>query len=393
MAIETILRAITQTIIDSQLIDRQAMSTKEAVPAEMILTALPVDGDINKRIYQIPPAHLSDQALPLLNLLRTMGQDISGIRPELSGGGQPTQTFREAKQRKEQALAQLAPQAQAMRDAAEDIARILVTQRSKYGSGTVKAQRRGAYGMETDVADMADLQTSGWHPESDDQFPLTLSDKRDAVYSLIHDMPPEVQQALSILDPLNIDVLLELLQVTGFESATADQKAKTLHDIDQLLQAQPIPGAPGPDGKPGPPQPSVPADPFDNHPLVANIVARWLIGPVGQKNAGTPGFANVSAFWTVHNQMAQPPQPPPVPPVKGSLALSAKIEDFPGYLPGLLQAAGVPPEDLPKPAPAPAPAPPSPPMGTPAPMGPQQQTHPLPPMPVTPQGPQAPQVQ
>jgi hypothetical protein len=65
MALETVLRAITQTIIDSQLVDRNKMATKEAVPAELILTAMPVDGDLAKKVYQIPPARLGDQVLPL----------------------------------------------------------------------------------------------------------------------------------------------------------------------------------------------------------------------------------------------------------------------------------------------------------------------------------------
>jgi hypothetical protein len=47
--------------------------------------------------------------VPLLDKLRAYGQDISGIRPEISGGGQPTATYREARQRKDQALQQLAP--------------------------------------------------------------------------------------------------------------------------------------------------------------------------------------------------------------------------------------------------------------------------------------------
>ena len=366
MAIETVLRAITQTIVDNQLIDRQAMSTKEAVPAEIILTALPTDGDISKRIYQIPPAHLSDQVLPLLNLVRSWGQDISGVRPELSGGGQPTQTFREAKQRKDQALAQLAPQAQGMRDAAEDVAKNLVMLRSKYGSGTVKAQRKSAYGIETDVSDMADLQAEGWHTESDDQFPLTLSDKRDTLYSLLHEFSPEVQQALSLLDPLNIDEIIELLQISGFESAVAEQKQKTLADIDQLLQAFPIPAPPGmPGAPPKPPLPSVPPDPFDDAPLVATILGRWLVSPVGQKHKGTPGFENVKAYWSAYKAMATPPVPPPPPAIKGTLALSGKMEDFPQLVPEILVGAGLPPPPPQAPPPpalgAGAPHPPTPP--------------------------------
>lgn len=367
MAIETILRAITQTIMDNQLIDRQAMSTKEAVPAEIILTALPVDGDLGKRIFQIPPAHLSDQVLPLMTAIRSWGQDISGVRPELSGGGAPTQTFREAKQRKDQALAQLAPQAQAMRDAAEDLARILVNLRSQYGTGTVKAQRSGAYGVETDTADMADLRESGWHPESDDNFPLTLSDKRDAVFSLLKDgFQPEVIQALGILDPMNIEETIELLGVPGYQSAVADQRRKTLRDIDALLQGAPLPALPGPGGKPGTPQPSIQPDLFDDHALVEDLMSKWLVGPVGQKHKGTPGFQNVVAFWTVNKQLSMPPIPPPPPPIKGSLSLSGKLEDFPNLVPEVLIGAGLPPPPPPLPGPAPPPQPgmlPPPPQG------------------------------
>lgn len=360
MAIETVLRAITQTIIDNQLIDRQSMSTKEAVPAEVILTMIPVDGDLNKRVFQIPPARLSDQVLPLMNLIRGWGQDISGIRPELSGGGAPTQTFREAKQRKDQALQQLAPQAQSMRDAAEDIARMMVDLRSKFGSGTVKAQRRGAYGMETDVADMADLRKEGWNAQADDQFPLTLSDTRDAVFSMLHDFPPPVQEALSILDPINADVLSELLQIPGFQSAVVEQKQKTISDIQKLLASGPLPAAPGPDGAPGQPQPSMQPDPFDNMPLVDSLMARWMISATGQKHVGTPGFANVQAYWQIVHKMAQPPAPPPEPPMKGSLSVSMKAEDYPNLVPELLVGAGLPPPppQPPPPTPPPAAAPP-----------------------------------
>jgi hypothetical protein len=358
MAIETVLRAITQTVMDSQLIDREAMNSKEAVPAEIILTSLPVDGDLSKRIFQIPPSRLSDQVLPLLQLARTFMQDITGVRPELSGGGQPTQTYHEAKQRRDQALMQLAPQAEEMRFAAESIAEILVKQRAKYGSGTVKAARKGAYGMETDVVDMAELKLDGWHAESDDNFPITLADKRDAVFSMLKDFPPDVQQALSVLDPINIEEIFDLLQIPGFESSVKDQKEKTLSDIQQLLAAQPMPGQPGPDGTPGPQQPSLPPDDFDNHAMVAGLVGKWLVSQTGQqaKNQNPAGFANVVAFQAAHQLLATPPPPPPPPPLRGSVAWSGKLEDFPNLTQEILTASGVPTP------PAAGPAPPGPPV-------------------------------
>lgn len=345
MAIETVLRAITQTIMDSQLIDREAYSTKEAIPAEVILTALPVDGDLAKRIYQIPPARLGDQVLPLLNLIRTFWQDINGIRPELTGGGEPTQTYREARQRKEQALLQLAPQSDEMRYAAEDIATILVKLRAKYGAGTVKAQRKGAYGTETDVVDMAALKDSGWHAESDDSFPMTVADTRDSLVTALKEFPPEVQQALSLLDPMNIEAIFELMELPGFESAVRDQVDKTISgDVPQLLETQPIEGAPGPDGMPGPKQPSLPPDPYDNHVIVAGLLAKWLVSRTGQKaKAANPaGFANVEAFQAAHQVLAVPPPPPAPPPMRSALNVAIKGEDFPSLMPEFLAGAGLP---------------------------------------------------
>lgn len=386
MALETVLRAITRTIFDAQLLDRKAASTNRAVPDELIPTAMPVDGDIAKRVFQIPPARLGDQVLPFLTQARTLMQDITGIRPELSGGGQPTQTYREAKQRRDQALMQLAPQAEEMRIASEEMATILVKLRAKYGCGTVTARRQTAYGRATDIADMAQLRESGWHVEANDDFPMTLSDRRDAVFSLLKDFPPEVQQALSVLDPLNIEEVFELIQVPGFESALRDQKEKTLSDIEQLLAEPPMPGQPGPDGSPGEPQPSMPPDPFDNHTLVVAVVATWMISKPGRdaRNSNPQGFQNVQAFWQAHQALATPPPPPPPPPVKANLALSAKLEDFPQLMNEVLQGAGLPPEQQSAAPPAPA-GPPGPPdMGAPTPpVGPSpvQQASPIPPLP------------
>lgn len=382
MAIETVLREIPQTIVDNQLIDREAMNTKEAVPGEMILTAMPVDGDLNKRMVQIPPARLSDQVRPLLEFSRGLMQDISGIRPEIAGGGAPTQTFREAKQRKDQALAQLAPQAQAMLDAAAEAATLMVKLRAKYGAGTVKAQRKTAYGVKTDVVDIASLKDTGWHAEADDQFPMTVADRRDAIYSMLKDFPAEVQQALSILDPLNISELCELLQVAGFTSAIEEQKEKTLRLIDRLLAEQPLEGLPGPDGEPSAPQASIPPDSWDNHALVEQVMQKFMVANDSIRQGNPAGWANLVAAYEAEVALAAPPPPPPPPPLKGSVSWTGKLEDFPGLVDEILKGEGL--EVQPK---APMPPPAQGPMGAPPPIG-EKQESPIPPMPTGPQGPQ-----
>jgi hypothetical protein len=247
--------------------------------------------------------------------------------------------------RRDQALAQLSPQANAMLYAAADLAENLVKLRAKFGAGTVKAQQETAYGIETDVCDISQLSETGWHAEYSTSFPMSIADERDATISLLKDMPPQVQQALGILDPLNIGHFCQLLGVPGFESALREQQQKTLGDIAKLVQASPIPAPPGPPGTPpGLPMPSVPVDDFDNHGIVAGIMAAWLISERqgGKARATNPnGFANVLAAWQAHTKLASPPPPPPPPPIKGSLSTSLKLEDAPNLIPEILAAAGI----------------------------------------------------
>lgn len=331
LAIETVLRAIAKTIVDQMLLDRKSASENPALPAEMIFTTTPLGTDISKMIAQIPPARLSDQVVPLIELFRRLDQDISGIRPEISGGGAPTQTYREAKQRKDQALMQLSPQAAEMQYASERLGENLVRRLAKYGSGTIKAQRRTAFGSRSDVVSLAQLADTGWHCESDDNFPMTAADTFDKLYGLLKEFSPEVAAQLSILSPMNLERVLAILQLPGFESSFEDQKQKTLGDIEQLMQGEPIPGPPGPDGQPGPPQPSIPVDQYDDHQFVSDFLALWMRSEDGRdaRAADPPGFDNVEAFRMAHLQLAQPPQPPPPPPpARTAINVSGSPQEF-----------------------------------------------------------------
>lgn len=381
MSIETILRSITRTLLSSGLIDREAMNTNEAVPGEFIQTLLPVDGDLNKYVKELQGPRLSDQVLPLFDKAKELIEEITGINPRISGGGAPTATYRESKMLRDAALAQLAPQAQAMRDCAERVAENMVKLRATYGSGTVKAQRKSAYGVQTDVVDIANLQVENWHAESDDNFPMTLSDKRDAAYSMMKEFPPEVQQALGIFDPTNIEETVELLQVPGFNSTMKSQFEKVLGDIEQLLKEQPIPGPPQADGKPDELKPSVPLDPYVDHKIATLVLGSWLIDNQKIKQSNPMGFANVVAKFMDEQAAAFPPPPPPPPPIKGSVAWTGKLEDFPDLVPELLKGEGLPPGPPAPPAPAPAPPPPGGGMPAPAPAGgPPNMASPIPPL-------------
>jgi hypothetical protein len=383
LAIETVLRAIAKTVVDQMLIDRKSIATNEALPAEIIFTTTPLGTDISKMIAQLPQSRVSDQLVPLFQMLRALQQDITGIRPELSGGGAPTQTYREAKQRKDQALMQLGPQAAEMQAAAKELGRNIVRQRARYGSGTIKSSRKTSFGVQTDVVDMAMLAEDGWHCDTDGQWPMTAADTYDKLYGLLKEFSPEVAAQLSLLDPMNLERNLQILQLPGYESTFEDQKRKTLADIKQLLAAMPIEGM-----MDAPKQSSLAPDAYDDHQFVADFVRKWMVSPEGQreKQKNPEAFENVLLFQQAHQEMV-PPAAPPEPAVKMSASLSVTPEQIgPAATEQILQGAGV--QMQPGAVQPMLPAPEAPQEELSVPPSPESQEDPLPP-----QGPEGPQPQ
>jgi hypothetical protein len=389
LAIETVLRSIAQTIVDQMLLDRETLSKKEAIPNEIIFTMSPMGQDISRMIAQIPPARVSDQLVPLFQLFRMLQQDITGIRPELTGGGQPSQTYREAKQRKDQALMQLKPQADEQSLFWEQVATNTVKLRARYGSGQIKHHEETAIGFESHVVDLAELSETGWHAEADDGIPMSYTEQSDRLYAILHEAKPEIQQSLSLLDPINLDVNLELLGLPNHHSTYENQKKKTTADIQELLRGQPVPG---PDGQM---QSSIPADEYDDHQFTAEFIRQWMVSPGGQdKKMQVPqGFENVRLMQEAHQKMSAPPSEPPV---KAGLNVSAKMEMLPPAIVNeVLQGAGLSP--LPPEAMIPPPQ-----LGTPEAPGAEPaaeqgqpgqaetQENPLPPLPPIPAGEQEP---
>jgi hypothetical protein len=379
LAIETVLRAIAQTIVDQMLLDRETIAKKEAIPNEIIFTMSPMGQDISKMIAQIPPARVSDQLVPLFQIFRSLQQDITGIRPELTGGGQVSSTYREAKQRKDQALMQLTPQADEQSQFWESVAENTVRQRARYGTGQVKHAEKTPVGFESHSVDLAQLSETGWHAEADPGIPMSYTEQADKLYAILHETKPEVQQSLSLLDPINLDVNLELLGLPNHHSVFENQKKKTVKDVQELLKGEPIPG---PDGAP---QPSIPIDPYDDHQFVAEFLRQWMVSPGGQdhKLASPAGFENVRLTQEAHAQMSAPPQQP----MRAGLNVSGKLMELPPpVINEILQGAGLSP--VPEETLIPPPLPMGADGGAPGPSGPEPeaQEEPLEPLPPLPAG-------
>lgn len=386
LMIETILRAIPKTIMDQALIDRKSLSENEATVGEVILTSSGNLGDLNKMIAELPTAHFSDQSAPFLTMFRGVMQDVNGIRPELSGGGAPTQTYREAKQRKDQAMMTISPPAKEHGKFWEQAYSNGTRQRAKYATGKIKINQKGSFGVTSKAIDAEDLTDGKWHCEADDGIPMSFTERADRILGLLKEFPPEVLQMMEITSVVNITELLHLLQLSGFKSPMEAQYKRVLKTIAMLAQEEPVQNM-NPDGSPGQPLPSIQLDPVRDDPAFNFKVCQvWMDSDEGLalEKDRAESFANVKAYAGVCKQAATPAPPPPPPTLPPKMTFSAKYETLsPDVQQKLLEDAHLVDANSPPLPPAIPPAPKMPAMGQ---GQPDAQTEPLAPAPIEPQG-------
>ena len=354
LVLESLLRAIPKTLINQNLLDADAWTKNNATPMEVV-PVKPLNGEpLDKAVAHLPAARVSDQMMPFREALRQQSQDISGIRPEIAGGGPPTQTYREARQRRDQALMQLGPPSDERNAGLEVAFSNGVKLRAKYGTGLV-TRKATQFGETAEAYDMSEIAVDGWHVESDEGFPMSFADRADEMRTYLKEFPPEVQQYLGLMNPANVDAALELLQIYGFKSPMKDERDKIMDTVRRLLMEAPI-QQPGPDGMPME-MPTIPPEMgVDNHQFAVEVVKNWCNTQQGRAEAekNKPGYANVKAYLREQEkagmmmQMQAAPPPPggpqggpppqngaPPPPPQSNSPLGVKPEDQDAPLPPL----------------------------------------------------------
>jgi hypothetical protein len=157
--------------------------------------------------------------------------------------------------------------------------------------------------------------------EPDEKMPITDEQKGDMVLQLLGLNNQEINTAL--MDPDNLPSLNKIIKLPMFRLPGAEDRQKQLEEIEELVNASPLP----PDEKsvqifqqataaqaampnhgtppPTPPeeQPSVDIDDdVDNHQIEATICKSWLIGPAGRlaKKENPNGYKNVLLHMKRH---------------------------------------------------------------------------------------------
>lgn len=314
LAIETVLRAIPRSIADRSLLDWNAFQNADALPAEVIPTAQPQVGDLSRMIGKLPTAEFSPQLTALAEMLRAYGQDISGIRPEIYGGGEIANTFREAKQRKDQALMQLQPAFAQMQRFWEDVDQIGVKEWARCGCDTVRKQSAGSvFSEDTEEFDVAELSEGGVHFEADEGYPMSYAEEVAQMEMALQQYQPPTQELLGLMDPLSVPRIHQLLGMRGIKAPLADEVERVESIIRRLIEEEPVEQLDPMTGMPtGIFMPSIEPDPVTDNPSLYSMLGRkWLISPRGMKlqQSKPAAYQNVYA-WTQAQMAAVPPPMP-----------------------------------------------------------------------------------
>jgi hypothetical protein len=317
MGRETILRGIPKVLVDGQLIDTVALEKNEPVIAEVIRTKLGTGQDIGKMIGQLPTARFSDQLMPFWKAIRDTSRENGGISPVLFGGGPPTPTYREAAQRKNQALMQLQPPFDEMQMSVAGFTTNGIRELARYGSDTVTVPPETGGGLEESyVLNLAMLQEDGWHVEPEESVPMSFGEKVERIGQIAAENPG-LAQSIGMTHPMNVESVHQMFGVEDFYQPGAHERAKVLKVIQRLLTEAPLQ-----DMDPMTGQvielPSIEPDEFTdkNHIFFVEIVRAWCNSPAGlrQEETNPEGYRNVKLYPD-----GEPAPPGPAPPEQSEI--------------------------------------------------------------------------
>jgi len=327
LVLQTVEHGIPQTFADPTVLNFDQYRQTETMPGA-IYPATPRAGkSVGEGFYEVKTATLSGEILPFSQSVQSMGQLVSGALPSLFGGqsGQGSQTASEYAMSRAQALQRLQTPWKMLTLWWKTIFGKVIPSYIKDTMDDERVVEKDEQGNFINVfIRKAELQgkIGSIELEANEQLPITWSQRRDVVMELFKLGIPELMQALSA--PENIDLLKQAVGLDEFVVPGEADRNKQYEEIQQLINSEPImmPNPMNPMGMDE--MPSVEVDPIlDNHQLEFEVCRQWLIGAAGRlaKTENPAGYKNVLLHAQAHQMiiqqqmmqqmMAMQPQPNP----------------------------------------------------------------------------------
>ena len=306
LEMETIAHGIPETHADPEVVDFEKMNDTEARPGSVypIKQARP-GAPLDHSFFQLKPAMYAPEIASFRRDLDQRRQFLSGSFPSIYGGDLiGSRTASEYESSKQQALQRLSIAYMILKQTWTDV----MTKAVKgYAAGMLEDESftaRSGESYEKVWIRRAELTGSIGHiePESVSEFPTSWSERRSMLFSLFEKKIPQLDAFL--FHPENVDAMHKLLGLPDFKIPGNAQRDRQLEEIQELLQAPPIPINP----EMGQFQSSIQPDPYvDDGPVHIEVLRSWINSDIGSdaERTNPEGFMNVMAHLVEHITLDQ----------------------------------------------------------------------------------------
>jgi len=298
LTLETMRYSISETFVDSSIIDWKKYKEQEIRPGTIVPVKAPIGGNLGNSFFSTKSATLSQEVALFGRQLLEDGQFVSGAYPTIYGGSLEggSGTAAEYSMSRAQAMQRLQVMYQKMstfwselegkavkdflNNLKEDTNFVMPQGKSGFINVWIKvSQLTGEIGM--------------IEPENSEQFPISWAQKRDTLYQLMNMNNEFINQAL--FHPENRSFCAEVIGLPELYIPGDEDRIKQLHEILLLVQQQPL-------DKKGI-MPSIPiAEDIDDDEVHIEVTKAWLVSPPGQycQQDNPSGYQNVVAHLKMH---------------------------------------------------------------------------------------------
>lgn len=320
ITIDTIRHAIGETFVDDRVIDLNRYREGQTKPGSIYPIENKGGKSISDYFYSTKNASLSREVDTFMDRLMTWGQLVSGAFPSIYGGmlDEGSKTLGVYQESRQQALQRVAMGINSVDDM---MSRIIYKATEVYdknmedeenyaiehGSGFKNVtMRKAAPGAK--IGRVETVQS--------EQFPTTWEQKRAFIMELIGQNNEAINS--TIFSSENIGLMSKIIGIPELKVPGEADRDKQLHEIQELLQAEPVPveGQIIEEGQQPQMQSTVAVDSqVDNNSIHIGAIVSWAISPEGirTKKENPGGYANVMAHLDEHMLLAseQEAQNPP----------------------------------------------------------------------------------
>lgn len=313
---QTIEHGIPQTFADQNVLDFKAYGQTEATPGGIFPATARAGKSVGEGFYEVKTATLSQEVLPFLQMIQSMGQLAVGAQPSLFGGDmQGSKTASEYSMSRAQALQRLQNTWKMQTSWWKNVFAKVIPQYiadMRDDEKFVEADQSGSYINVLIKRAELEGKLGNFELESNENLPITWSQKKDAIMALMEANNPAIPAMIMTAE--NLPLIYEMIGVPDFVVPGEDARNKQYAEIKELLITEPVVqplteeemfAAQSVGQEPTPlEEPSVPVEEFDNHQVELEICIKWINSDAGQlaKLENPPGYKNVILHARMHKQ-------------------------------------------------------------------------------------------